>query len=243
MTQQLTTIQHTKAPALVRDMQYQPTIRELMQQPDQVNPVKGTIAVIAAKYLSLNIKGKSLTQAAAFDIMVEHIISECSNLEMQEIDYIFRSGVLGKFGTIYNDISLDTICGADGWIETYYRDHRKMRPEPIKHYECTVPGAADMTESEFYDRNPDYRKYVTIRDIIRRAIDGRITMTDVSEIYAAYGYAQEDLQQDIDIHHYNYGLLPTEYKEVVSIDQYTINEFRLSVSKIKINWFDSKNPG
>lgn len=234
MTQQLTTIQHTKAPALVRDMQYQPTIREMMQQPDQVNPVKGTIAVIAAKYLALNIKGKSLTQAAAFDIMVEHIVSECSNLEIQEIDYIFRSGVLGKFGTIYNDISLDTICGADGWIETYYRDHRKMRPDPQKHDEYALPGAADMTESEFYDRNPEYRTWVTIRHIIQSAADGMITIDDVATVYTAYGYTQDDLDHDVETHHHNYTYLPAEYRQSVSVDRYTLNEFCKAIKGIRV---------
>ena len=114
-------------PATINEMKFTPSIGELKKDFESEVILRDEIMKIAASYLSLNIKSKSINSDTGLMLVVDFILEECSNLELQEINFIFRSGVMGKFGVIYNDISIDTICGKEGWIETYYKDFRKLR--------------------------------------------------------------------------------------------------------------------
>ncbi len=138
---------------------------------------KATIAIIIGKYLSMTGKAKNISKDM-ISILVDYLMVHCNNLELQEIDFIFKNGILGKFGTIYDEIYLDTITGDKGWIERYYSDYRNLRQEPysqniidlsklnkdqlieyrksnnnsIKDYELT---GKEISYDEFLKSNPD----------------------------------------------------------------------------------------
>lgn len=118
-------------PTKLNDMEFSYSIGEMNKDYESEVILSQEIMKIAAKWLSLNIKSKSINTDEGLMVVVDHIMEECSNLELQEINFIFRSGISGKFGIIYNDISIDTICGKEGWIETYYKDFRKLRKADI----------------------------------------------------------------------------------------------------------------
>jgi len=117
------------APAKVQDLKYDKSISEILVNKENHKPISGTIILILSTYLPLNLKGRAIKESMAINLIIEYIKSECANLELQEIEFVIKSGIMGKFGTIFNDISIDTICGKDGWFEVYYRDFRKLRPQ------------------------------------------------------------------------------------------------------------------
>jgi hypothetical protein len=116
---------------------------------------KATIAIIIGKYFSMTGKAKNISKDM-ISILVDYLMVNCQNLELQEIDFIFKNGILGKFGTIYDEIYLDTITGDKGWIERYYSDYRKLRQEPNSQnridYELT---GKEISYEKFLKSNPD----------------------------------------------------------------------------------------
>ena len=116
-------------PYKVQDLKYDKSISEILMIKENENPIHGTIILILSTYLSINMKSKAITSKEAINLIIDYIKNECGNLDLQEVEFVIKSGVMGKFGVIYNDISIDTICGKDGWFETYYKEYRKLRPE------------------------------------------------------------------------------------------------------------------
>ena len=134
---------------------------------------------IISEYLAINIKSKSINTSAGISIIFEYITEECGNLELQEINFIFKSGVMGKFGVIYNDISIDTICGKDGWFETYYREYRKLRPEPTKKEDVRMSGK-EITEHEFLEKDENYAEF---RKVIQDAKEFKVTQEGAKSFF------------------------------------------------------------
>ena len=154
-------------PATINEMKFTPSIGELKKDFESEVILRDEIMKIAASYLSLNIKSKSINSDTGLMLVVDFILEECSNLEIQEINFIFKSGIMGKFGVIYNDISIDTICGKDGWIETYYKDFRKLRPEKKQEEVIRLTGK-EMTIEDFHAKNPEYKLKYDLHGIYDR---------------------------------------------------------------------------
>lgn len=152
-------------------MTKQDPIKKLAQQSEP--KTKAYIATIMITYLGLNIKSKAITNKMQQELVVEHILNNCGNLEPQEIEYIFREGIKGQFGPIFNDISIDTICGRDGWIETYYKEYRHRKPQ---HEQTSQPKENAISQKEFYKRNPDLKRQRKIKDLQER-LKGKPTST------------------------------------------------------------------
>jgi hypothetical protein len=134
---------------------------------------KQAILAIVAANLSLNVKGRGIVNENQFEALTEHIMSNCSTLQIEEVNYIFKKGVLGLFGQIYNDISLDVICGIDGWIETYYKKHRPKRSEgDYKEPLCKEPANGNeklYTHAQYLKRNPEERKKYRLKELTAKA--------------------------------------------------------------------------
>lgn len=181
-------------PSRIEDMKPAKSIKELTD----IKGVQATIITLAAKYLSLNTKGKAITNETGFLLISEYIMDECSNLELQEIEYIFKRGILGRFGEIYNDISIDTICGKNGWIETYYKTDRRNKPEGvILEGEVHFTGN-EMSEEEFLNKYPEYKTKKKLQDLLFKARANKITVSDLKEFYKIKGFKVTDMQDDIE---------------------------------------------
>jgi len=177
---------------------------------------------IISEYLAINIKSKSINTSAGISIIFEYITEECSNLELQEINFIFKSGVMGKFGVIYNDISIDTICGKDGWFETYYKEYRKLRPEPTKKEDARMSGK-EMTEPEFLEKYPEYKDQIRLRDLLLMAKSFKITTKEAKEFYLIKELTLNDFKDDCEIYSGQYHSLPENEKQCFTETQYLNN--------------------
>ncbi len=161
-------------------MKYALSVSELSKI-DQIK-TKIKITEIAFKYLSISSKVKNISDLF-IEILVEHIVNSCSNLELSEIDYIFKNGILGKLGNNYQEISIDTITGETGWIENYYSKERSKRPEPETIKNDFEVSKNAITYAEWLKNNPNesniYRKY-DLRQLVK---NGSISMDIVKEYF------------------------------------------------------------
>lgn len=190
-------------PATINEMKFTPSIGELKKDFESEVILRDEIMKIAASFLSLNIKSKSINSDAGLMMVVDFILEECSNLEIQEINFIFRSGIMGKFGVIYNDISIDTICGKEGWIETYYKDFRKFRPEKKQEEVIRLTGK-EMTLEDFHAKNPEYKLKYDLHGIYDRAKRFKTTIEDAKQFYLIKGLSLDDFKDDFQFYSKEY---------------------------------------
>lgn len=206
-------------PYKVQDLKYDKSISEILMIKENENPIHGTIILILSTYLSINMKSKAITSKEAINLIIDYIKNECGNLELQEVEFVIKSGVMGKFGVIYNDISIDTICGKDGWFETYYRDFRKLRPEPTKKEDVRMSGK-EMTEPEFLEKYPEYKDQIRLRDLLLMAKSFKITTKEAKEFYLIKELTLNDFKDDCEIYSGQYHSLPENEKQCFTETQY-----------------------
>lgn len=201
---------------------YKPSISELAKKNSEM--VKGNLLAIIATYLRLNIKAKGLTNEIQLGIVIEHLLHICGNLEMREIEYIFREGIKGAFGEIYNDISLDTICGKNGWIEQYYREHRIMRPEPAKK-EIIVENPNAITEREFLKRNREYKRAKMIDKVkeFAKTNPSSVKKCHVKFFMKLVGNSESDYKKVLAKIHQDY--TSSFYKEITTLKEFARAKF------------------
>lgn len=133
------------------------------------------IVKIISKYLAMTSKVKNLNEIW-FQLITDHILSECKNLELQEIDFIFKKGIMGAMGNNYQEIFIDTITGVDGWIENYYKNYRKLRPDPNQNQDTFQLTGKEITYQEFLIRNPEYASKSKECNIIMLAKNGEVSI-------------------------------------------------------------------
>lgn len=189
-----------------------------------VENVTTEIYRIMAEYMALNIKSRSINTATGLDVLFEYITEECGNLELQELNFIFKSGIMGKFGIIYNDISIDTICGKDGWFETYYRDYRKLRPEPKVNNVIPKLTGKEITEQQFYNENPDQKIYSELRTIRNKALTNTLKLDDVKLFYTSKGLSLDDFKDDQEVYSYNYFQMDEEIRNCIGEMNYILEQ-------------------
>ena len=209
-------------------MKFTPSIGELKKDFESEVILRDEIMKIAASYLSLNIKSKSINSDAGLIIVVDFILEECSNLELQEINFIFRSGVMGKFGVIYNDISIDTICGKNGWIETYYKTDRKDKNETVNLETKERFSGNEMSVEEFYKRNHEAAKRAMIKNIVEKAKTRRAKMPELKQFYKLKELTLNDLKDDMEALSKQYYQLSENERAAIKYEQYEsiwLNDF------------------
>lgn len=173
-------------PSKVEDIRYSLSIAEI-----DVLHVKMAITYIMNKYLTNNIKGKAIIEAEQIKMIIDFFIEECSNLQIEEIAIIFKNGVLGRYGAIYNDISIDTICGINGWVEMYYQNDRKKINEPKNEIRINYSGN-EMTYNEWLELNPDIKNKIKIKEIEQIIKSNKGTIITVIEYCKMLGHDWED---------------------------------------------------
>lgn len=208
----------------VKEMLPSKSVFELIQISDDKEMTKKNltafITLVAAKYLSLNIKSRAITNESGYMLIAEFILEECKNLELQEIEYIFKKGVMGRFGEIYNDISIDTICGKNGWIENYYKTDRKEKIDALKiEPEIRFTGN-EITESEFLLKYPLYEKRQRIRDIAEKAKLRKAKMDDIKEFYKLKDLTLDDLKDDLQALSKQYYQMSEEERKAITYENY-----------------------
>jgi hypothetical protein len=196
-------------PKKVEEIKYSVSISQM-----EVTVVKTAITFIMHKYLSNNIKGKSIIEPSQINLVIDFIIDECKNLQLNEISIIFKNGVLGRYGTIFNEISIDTICGIDGWIEKYYQLDRKKISEP-KIKEKIVYSGNEMTYQEWLDKNPEYKKEVRIKELKKILSSKNATINTVIEYCEILGHNWDEKREKL-LKEYD----QFEHKEMLNFDQW-----------------------
>lgn len=218
-------------PTCVEQFTYKQSITELLKTVDK-DVIESTIFEIAGRYLSSNAKGRSITDKFTVDLLIEHFIELCGNLELQEIEFIFKNGIKGTFGIIYNDISIDTICGCDGWIETYYRKYRKLRIDRAPQTEILNLSGHEMTSDEFLKKHPDLAIRHELSEILIKAKNSKLELDDVKRFYEIKGLNKvDDLQEDMTVFSRKYFALDEEIRSHVKELKFILMEF----SKFVIN--------
>lgn len=207
--------------------------------------VRTKILFIMMEYLNSNVKSRGVVQSLAVNNILDFIIDCCSNLEINEIEFIFKSGVSGRYGVIYNDISIDTVIGKNGWIEQYYLNDRKKRPEPNNiinanldnKYSVLVPtGNKDeydrdlymrewkerenpITVEQFFEMNPEYKMKKELTELFHKAKSNKIVLSDAKKFYNIKGFNDNDFKDDMEFYSKNYfKLLETKQATLKEID-------------------------
>jgi len=211
--------QVSRIPYKVQELSYSESLSEILTDPRNEKPITGTIILILSTYLPANVKSKAITTTEAINMICDFFINECSNLELTEIEWIIRAGIMGRLGTIYNDISIDTICGIDGWVETYYKLCRPQRPEPKNKIQEKFSGK-EITEAEFLERNPEFKERVRLRQLLELAKGGKITSEHAKEFYKLKGLTLDDVKEDMTVYSHNYFALPESQREIFTESQF-----------------------
>jgi hypothetical protein len=209
-------------------VKYTPQIKDLLNVDSKITRAK--ILEIINRNLSMNLKGRIVDNKYAVNCIVDFIVKRCQNAEIQEIDYIFRCGVMGMYGAIYNDISIDTICGAEGWVESYYINDRPNRPEPQfitnasleNKYSVLIPtGNKDeyerdlyrrewkerenpITIEQFFEKNPEYIQKKELSEIYGKAKTKKITIDDARQFYLIKGFTLNEFKDDMEYYSQNF---------------------------------------
>jgi len=220
-----------KVPTNVEQFTYKQSLTELSKTVDK-DVLQLTIANIVGKYLGTNIKGRALSDAFTFNLLIEHFIEECGNLELQEIEFIFKNGIKGTFGVIYNDISIDTICGQDGWIEQYYKRFRRLRLDNNPQTEIPNLSGQEMSADEFLKKYPEYAIRNELSEILIKAKTYKIELEDVKRFYEIKGLNKtDDVQEDMVVFSRKYYSLDEEIRKNIPEIKFILMEF----SKFIIN--------
>lgn len=191
----------------VKNMQQQPTIK-MMLVADKKRTIQ-TLAKLISHYLEMNVKGRSITKPAAFKLMLDEIVTKYRFLELQEIEYIFRNGILGKYGIIYNDISIDTICGEGGWVQRYLTEERIKKPKPVQDVKKLETGKV-ITIDEFYKRHPELAEKRRQKEIMYKLITGDVSL----EMLTDYGIDKEKFESE------HKEIWERDYKEHITFEQF-----------------------
>ena len=213
-----------KVPTTVEQFNFKPSISELSKSIDK-DIVEATIFSIAGKYLNANVKGRSITDKFTVDMLIEYFMTECGNLELQEIEFIFKSGIMGKYGIIYNDISIDTICGTDGWVGKYYANDRKKRKENTYVEKIELTGK-EITYDQFLENHPELKERNELLDLLSKAKKQELTLDDVKRFYTIKGFDKNThMKEDMLVMSKEYYRLSTDIRSVLTENKYILNEF------------------
>lgn len=218
-------------PTYVEQFTYKQSLTELSKSVDS-DILQATLTSIFGRYLNSNVKGKSISDPFTLTLLIEHFIEECGNLELQEIEFIFKNGIKGTFGVIYNDISIDTICGCDGWIEQYYKRFRKLRIDKTPQTEIPNLSGQEMSADEFLKKYPEYAIRNELGEILIKAKTYKLELDDVKRFYEIKGLNKtDDVQEDMVVFSKKYFSLDEEIRNNIPEMKFILMEF----SKFVVN--------
>lgn len=175
-----------QCPMRIQDMtDHQNSLNDFMKLGSNVQTsLTASIAIIVTKYVGM-VQNDILNSEAKTKLLCETIINNFGNLELQEVEYVLKNGVAGRFGTIYRTVDISTICGVgeNCWFENYYKTDRQSRPEPNGFiYEKVkkggsfyytkkepkdnyTPPKSAISYAEFIKRNPDKKDELFISEM------------------------------------------------------------------------------
>jgi len=218
-------------PKRLEDMKPAMSLKQEVEKNEYLT--KANILNIMLKWLALNVKGRSLTESEQMDLIIDHFITFCSNLELQEVEFIFREGIKGRYGVIFNAIDIDTICGKDGWIELYYKQDRSKRPEQNEVLQISEPKGEVVTERQFLKNNPEIKRQKKVFELQQKIRDKKISPSkyDLKYIFKLLGYTQQNyfaqlakIKQDFE---------QSEYRHCTTLKKYGNERIRNIILSIK----------
>ena len=218
-------------PKRLEDMKPAMSLKQEVEKNEYLT--KANILNIMLRWLALNVKGRSLTESEQMDLIIDHFITFCSNLELQEVEFIFREGIKGRYGVIFNAIDIDTICGKDGWIELYYKQDRSKRPEQNEVLQISEPKGEVVTERQFLKNNPEIKRQKKVFELQQKIRDKKISPSkyDLKYIFKLLGYTQQNyfaqlakIKQDFE---------QSEYKQHTTLKKYGNERIRNIILSIK----------
>ena len=179
---------------------YEPSLNEWIEKNELAKKeILQYVISIAVKYLKL-VDNNILQDADRIKILAETIIAEFGNLEMQEIEFVFKKGATGQLGTIYKTVDIATITGIGDncWFENYYKNYRSKRPdcnpffknekgEYVDNSDVDISANA-ITYDEFIKKNPDKKDVLFLSKILREIKDGKsVEFSDVCKVMKIKG--------------------------------------------------------
>lgn len=218
-------------PKRLEDMKPAMSLKQEVERNEYLT--KANILNIMLRWLALNVKGRSLTESEQMDLIIDHFITFCSNLELQEVEFVFREGIKGRYGVIFNAIDIDTICGKDGWIELYYKQDRSKRPEQNEVLQISEPKGEVVTERQFLKNNPDIKRQKKVFELQQKIRDKKLTpgKYELKYIFKLLGYTQQNyfaqlakIKQDFE---------QSEYRHYTTLKKYGNERIRNIILSIK----------
>lgn len=200
-------------------------IKDMIIDKETERGVRANISMVLGKYLKDNPKGKMISTISQMDLLVDFIVNHCSKLEIQELDFIMKHGVLGRFGILYNEISIDTICGVGGWIETYFNEFRQLRPPKPEPRPYDKTGNEKSNKEYLNTLTGDMKRLYELREK-SDSKNNTLTIDDVKDFYRIKGYTLDEFKEHQEIHAWNYVILYKGMTDVVSKSEYIAEENR-----------------
>jgi hypothetical protein len=200
-----------------QEMTYTPQINELER-----SETKKIIESMLKSYMSLTGRENALNDIA-ISLLSSKIIDNFGYLELQEIELIISNGVCGKYGPIYGAITLDIFFG---WIQNYKEHERILRPDPKQNFTYDTTGN-EISQTEFYKRNPELLMSREKAEILSRHKSGKITLNDIKRLYEIATGSDKLFNEDLEILKEKYQKF--EYKSDVSESNYLIEMFRKNI--------------
>lgn len=177
--------------------------------------VRHAVLNIMYMYFKNNVKFKTIIQPMYLNMLCDHFVNDCSNLELQEVEFIIRTGVMGLLGTIYSEVTIDTITGEHGWIENYYKKIRPKRSEPT--FEQNYCSVNHIPYDEFISSNPEYLKDLSnLREIYEKALDSRLDKEDIVMFYFLKRMTQSEYEEDLNAIKKEYSNLNKKEEELIT---------------------------
>lgn len=203
---------------------YQPSINELIQKYGSEKVIE-VIKMLLREYLQIYNTEMINSNKLGVKILIDEIISQHGNLELQEVEFLIKKGLVGTYGPIYSEIRIDTIFN---WIIQYKENHRINRPEPGQKQLEYIPEKGDMTLVEYFKKNPEAKNKVLLHELLLKAKQYKCDANEAKMFYELKGMTGQDYKDDIEIISKQYFEMPEEHKKTYSESDHLkmwINQF------------------
>ncbi|MFZ1786673.1 MAG: hypothetical protein WAT92_00115, partial [Saprospiraceae bacterium] len=157
-------------------------------------------------------------EAFALEMIVEDIFVNYSFLTVQEVEFILKNGIMGKYGLIYNDISIDTLMGVGGWFDTYDKTFIKSK---VAKSEPKIYSGKEKPMAEWYEIYPELK-------IVSKCRDMTLELKDVKDWYKLKGFGLDKYKQDCEMYSKSFFKIDEELREKGKLSEmgYILNQHR-----------------
>jgi len=202
---------------------------------DNTKVVQTELVLIISKYLAMNIKGRAITNDEGLILLSEVILNDHGNLGLNEIAFALKRGIVGAYGVIYNDISIDTVFN---WITQYKEiDRPKIKEKDYTNFSEKYKRLENyeklITLDEFLEKNPDEKIKRQINEFKDQAKKGHITIERFKDYVKLKELGKDFVKDFMEKETKEYHNQPEEIKKLYTEMKHIINAMCIFIIQSK----------